>query len=163
MKNDYEVGSFITDFKTIYEITLISQDKDGESLIHYKPVSGTDKIFLATIPEKNLQKSGLRPLLKTGEINQLMKDLEVVNEDYKYNTIAVKEEIYRNLPSKLIDPLRYLWKSEIALNKIDNDLKEEILSSMAAEIAFVLKKTTRASRQMIETALGEAGIETKNQ
>lgn len=149
MKSDYQTGEYIIDFVNIYQITSIT-DKDGDLLIHYQPTQGTDKVFTASIPEKNLSKGGFRKLLSPKEIKQFFTDLKNPPLNYEYNIRQAKEDIYLNEPIKTIPHLQYLLKNGDTLPRGDQLLREEIINHLCLEIAFVTKESTLSIRKKIK-------------
>ena len=153
MDQNFKVGEYIIDFTSIYQITEISGKE--EKIVHYKPITGTDKIFTATVPEKNLTKCGLRRLLTAKEVDQLMKQLKQPVENYNYDARLAKDEIYQNIPSKNIPHLKYLWKGGESIPKPDQELRDEILTHLGMEIAFVTNKPVQTVRKEIEKNLNK--------
>ncbi|MDD4938454.1 MAG: hypothetical protein PHX34_05635 [Candidatus Shapirobacteria bacterium] len=152
MESNYRIGEYITDFVSIYEITSIGTEKENR-LIHYRPIKGTDKVFIASIPEKNLEKASLRKLLTKKEIKVLLDKLKTPLDDYVFDARQIKEDIYSNNPEKLIDYLKYFYRKEEELIKLENDLKEEILNHLCMEISFVTDKNNSSIKKMIESDL----------
>ena len=159
MTSDFKVGEFIIDFANIYEITLISTDYvDGKEdvILHYVPIRGTDKVFSASIPEKNMVKSGLRKLLTVGQIEQLLKDLRSQKiEEYKYITQETKEKMYLNLPDKIVAPLKFLWKNSTQYPKTDLELRDKMIDHLSLEIVFVTKEPLSLVKKKIEENLNK--------
>jgi len=155
MDNNYKVGDYLTDFVCIYQITDITQDSNKENLVHYSPIKGTDKIFTDTIPEKNLIKSGLRPILTKKEVNQFLTDLknQPTIKDYTFDPRQIKEDIYSNNPLNLISHLKYFYTKKEPLIKAEQDFKEDILNHLYLEICFITNKKTSSVKKMIESVL----------
>lgn len=155
MNQNFKVGDFLTDFVCIYKITSITPGLGDQKLIHYQPVKGTDKIFTDTIPENNLIKSGLRPLLTPKEIDLLLTESknQPIIENYVFDLRQIKEDIYSNTPIKLMEYLKYFYQKKDSLPKIENDFKEEILSHLCLEISFVTNKSIVSVKKMIESNL----------
>lgn len=154
MDQDFKVGEFIIDFACIYEITSITQEKNSDiKLIHYQPIKGTDKVFVDTIPEKKLIKSGLRRLLNEKEIKFFLDQLKTEKkiENYIFDPRQIKEDIYQNIPEKLIEHLQYLFKNNETLSRSDQDLKNEILNHLCLEISFVSGKSIFLTKKTIES------------
>ncbi|HEX8923577.1 MAG TPA: hypothetical protein VF828_02485 [Patescibacteria group bacterium] len=149
-------GDYITDFVSIYLITSIetTEGKD-EPFVHYKPVSGTDKVFTAVIPLKNLVKTGLRKVLTAKDAKEVVENLKNSEIDVEYNTQVAKEEVYQNQPKKVVPVLRYLWKNGEKLSKVDRELMEQILSHLSNEVSFVTNKTYEETRSEIEANLAK--------
>jgi len=150
MEQIYKVGDFIIDFVCIYKITSIESTKNG-NLIHYKPVKGTDKTFTDIIPENNLDKSGLRHLLTPKEIKTILKEFKTPQKDNTFDLRSVKEDLYVNLPEKLISDLKCFYHQEIPLVKAEVELKEMILNHFCLEISFVTNKKASLIKKTIES------------
>ncbi|MCL4384582.1 hypothetical protein M1116_03955 [Patescibacteria group bacterium] len=158
MDHNYVAGDYIIDNAYIYEITSVTFDggkKGNEALIHYKPIRGTDKVFTASIPEKNFGKVGLRKLLNPEDINVILCKLTANIERYSYNAQETKEILYLNEPANVMVPLKYLWKCGDKLAKTDTDIREEMIQHLCMEIAFVTKQTTEVVRAKIEKILNK--------
>ena len=150
MELNYKVGDFIIDFVCIYKITSIQSSQSG-GLIHYQPVKGTDKIFTDIIPEKNLDKSGLRHLLTPAEINVILKEFKKPQEDNTLDLRQVKEDLYLNLPEKLISDLKCFYHQENPLIKAEEELKETILDHFCLEMSFVTERNASSIKKTIES------------
>lgn len=150
-----KVGDYLTDFVCIYKITSITPGQNDGNLIHYQPIKGTDKIFTDTIPENNLIKSGLRPLLTPKEIDQFLSELktQTVPENFLLDVRQIKEDIYLNTPTKLISYLKYFYQKGDSIMKVERDFKEDILNHLCLEISFVTDKNVIAVKKMIESSL----------
>lgn len=155
MTQNFKVGDFLTDFVCIYKITSITPGANNIGLIHYQPIKGTDKVFTDIIPENNLIKSGLRPLLTPAEIKSFLAELKTkkLPENYIFDPRQLKEDIYFNNPEKLIDCLKYFSQKSSPLIKIESDFKEEIISHLCLEISFVTDKPISSIRKTIDSAL----------
>lgn len=151
MEENYKVGDFIIDFVCIYKITSIKQDKKQENLICFKPIKGTDKVFTDIIPEKNLDKSGLRHLLTKSEIKVILEKFKTPLEDYSFNLRDVKEDLYTNVPEKLIDDLKCFYHQENPLIKAEEELKESILNHFCLEMSFITEQTPFSIKKTIES------------
>jgi len=160
MKQDYVVGEFITDFSYIYQVTSVKLEGKGdkkEAYLHYKPMNGADKAFTASIPVRNMKKSGTRKVFEKSEVAQIKKDLCNICLEMEYNTQIGREAIYQNDPQRVITVLKYLWtnKDNEKMSNADKELMEQILSSLCKEISFVTEKPYLKVRKEIETILGE--------
>lgn len=155
MIQNFKVGDYLTDFVCIYQITSITPGANDNSLIHYQPIKGTDKVFTDVIPESNLIKSGLRPLLNPKEIKLFLDELKTktLPENYFFDPRQIKEDIYSNIPEKLIDYLKYFYQKGDNLIKVERDFKEEILNHLCLEISFVIDKTPSFVKKTIESIL----------
>lgn len=158
MKQDYLVGEFITDFSYIYQITSVKMEGVGdkkEAYLHYKPMSGSDKAFTASIPIRNMKKSGTRKVFEKSEIAQVKKDLADMCLEMEYNTQIGREAIYQNDPHKVVTILKHLWsnKENEKMNNADKELMEQILCNLCKEISFVTEKPYLKVREEIETIL----------
>jgi len=155
MTQNFKVGDLLTDFVCIYKITSVTLGANNINLIHYQPIKGTDKVFTDVIPENNLIKSGLRPLLSPKEIESFLKELrtKVIPESYLFDPRQLKEDIYSNTPEKLIDYLKYFSQKGDTLIKVERDFKEEIISHLCLEISFVTNKPVSSIKKTIESAL----------
>jgi hypothetical protein len=152
MELNYKVGDFIIDFVCIYKITSIQPSKNGV-LIHYQPVKGTDKVFTDIIPEKNLDKSGLRHLLTSKEINAILADFKKPEKDYTFDLRQVKEDLYLNLPEKLISDLKCFYNQENPLIRAEEELKQTILDHFCLEMSFVTEKNASSIKKTIESSI----------
>ena len=155
MTQNFKVGDLLTDFGCIYEVTSITPGANNISLIHYRPIKGTDKVFTDIIPENNLLKSGLRPLLTSKEIKSFLTELKtkILPENYIFDPRQLKEDIYSNTPEKLIDYLKYFYQKGDTLIKVERDSKEEIVSHLCLEISFVTNQSVSSVKKAIESAL----------
>jgi hypothetical protein len=155
MTQNFKVGDLLTDFVCIYEITSLTPGANNISLIHYRPIKGTDKVFTDVIPENNLIKSGLRPLLTSKEIKSFLTELKtkVLPENYIFDPRQLKEDIYSNTPEKLIDYLKYFYQKGDTLIKVERDFKEDIVSHLCLEISFVTDKPISSVKKTIESAI----------
>lgn len=153
MGQNYKVGDFIIDFACIYTLTLIEPGKKG-NLIHCKPIKGTDKIFEDIIPEENLNKNGLRRLLNLKEIDVILEEFKKPIESCcTFDLRQIKEDLYANIPERLIYNLKCFYHQEEPLIKAEEDLKETILNHFCLEISFVTNKATLSIKKMIESSL----------
>jgi len=160
MKQDYIAGEFITDFSYIYQVTSVKMEGEGdkkEVYLHYKPMNGSDKAFTASIPVRNMKKSGTRKVFEKSEVVQVKKDLCNMCLEMEYNTQIGREAIYQNDPQKVITVLKYLWtnKENEKMSNADKELMEQILSQLCKEISFVTEKPYLKVRKEIEVILGE--------
>ena len=154
MLSDYKVGEYIIDFLIIYQITLVDTNVGKDDVvIHYKPIVGTDKVFTASIPMRNMEKGGFRKILTLKETKQVLDSLKTSLIDYQYNNQETKEVIYRNKPGKTVFPLKYLWKINDGLLKSDMDMKEAMIKHLCMEIAFITKEPSKTIRLEIEKNL----------
>ena len=153
MTQNFKVGDLLTDFVCIYEITSVTPGANNINLIHYRPIKGTDKVFTDIIPENNLIKSGLRPLLTPKEIKSFLVDLKtkILPENYIFDPRQLKEDIYSNTPEKIIDYLKYFYQKGDTLPKAERDFKEEIIDHLCLEISFVTDKSISSIKKTLES------------
>ena len=153
MTQNFKVGDFLTDFVCIYKITAVIPGANDISLIHYQPIKGTDKIFTDIIPENNLAKSGLRPLLTPKEIKSFLAELKTksLSENYFFDPRQLKEDIYSNVLSRLIPYLKYFYQKGDTLPKAERDFKEEIIDHLCLEISFVTDKSISSIKKTLES------------
>lgn len=160
MNHNYAVGDYIVDSSCVHVITAIKQQKgpsgQAETYLFYEPVLGSDKRYVASIPVKNLEKSGTRKVLTVKEAEKLMADLANKSIDGEYDTVMAREEVYRNEPERIVKVLKYFWKNKDELTKTDANLTEEILEHLCREIAFVTNKKTLAVKETMMKTLGGA-------
>jgi hypothetical protein len=150
MEQNYKVGDFIIDFVCIYKITSIQSTKNG-NLIHYQPIRGTDKVFTDITPENNFIKSGLRHLLTSKEIKEILKEFKKPQEYGLIDLRQFKEDLYINIPEKLITDLKYFYHQENPLIKAEEELKEVILDHFCLEMSFVTDKKIFTIKKTIES------------
>lgn len=155
MANNLKVGDFIIDFANIYQV--ISTERHpvtGDILIGHKPIQGTDKVFTASIPEKNISQAGLRRLMTLADVDNLYSELKLsLSPDYQFVAHQIKEDIYLNTPKILVPHLKYLWQRQGDLTKGDLDLMNTIINHLVLEISFVTQESTSSVRQKIEAVL----------
>lgn len=82
-----------------------------------------------------------------------MADLKKPLQDYTYDIRQTKEEIYLNLPHKIVPHLKYLWSKGAVLPKTDLDIREDMLNHLCLEISCVTNKSLSAVRSAIEKSL----------
>lgn len=136
MNSTFIVGDLLIDSSIIYQIFSIdhSLDSTSDDTIHYQPISGTDKIFTASIPAKNLFKSGLRRLMTKQDIAEFFSNFSLpLNGDYHYDPKLVKEDILANQPLKLIPHLQYL-RSVATPTRGDSELFSVMVHHLCLEI-----------------------------
>lgn len=154
MTQQLTVGGYLIDYANIYEVTSLTAGTGvADTVVNYRPVRGTDKVFTESVPLKMLSKSGLRPLITASEIEELFKALQTNSDDYSYLTLAAKDEIFQNSPLRLAPLLKHLWKNGADLPKTDQDLKASMFNHLVLEIAFVTKKPNLEVKNQLETAL----------
>ncbi|MDD4938370.1 MAG: hypothetical protein PHX34_05170 [Candidatus Shapirobacteria bacterium] len=153
MESNYKIGDKIIDFVSIYQITSIDT-KNKDVILYYRPIKGTEKVFTASIPEKNLDKANLRKLISSSEIKEILSDLKKPLKNYEYNIRQIKEEIYLNIPQKNIIHLKHLYENENTLqNNEDKKIREELINHLCLEISFVTQKPLIFTRKKIEKIL----------
>lgn len=150
MEQNYKVGDFIIDFVCIYKITSIESTKNG-NLIHYCPIKGTDKIFTDIIPENNLEKSGLRPLLDAKKIKEILKEFKTSQEDCLLDLRQFKEDLYINSPQQLISDLKCFYHQKNPLVRAEEELKDIILNHFCLEFSFITGKKISDIKKTIES------------
>lgn len=154
MTQQLVVGGYLIDYANIYQVTsLTAPGSAADTVVHYRPIRGTDKVFTESVPLKMLSKSGLRPLITSSEIEALYQALKTNSDDYSYLTLTAKDEIFQNSPLRLAPLLKYLWKNGDQLPKADQDLKATMFNHLVMEIAFVSQKPPSEVRNQLETAL----------
>ncbi len=154
MNFELAAGDYIIDSSYIYKVTAVKEDEDnGAMYVYYEPTSGTDKVFTASIPLKNFKLSGIRKVLTTGEIAQILKDLKSKTSEDEYDIIRAKEEFYSNNPQRMVSVLIFYWKNILTLNKNDANLVEQILEHLCQEISLVTKKDYAVVREDVKKIL----------
>jgi len=150
MTEDLVTGDYIVDCAYIYEVTSVTPI----GTVNYKPVWGSDKVFTASIPAKNLAKTGLRKVLTPNESKEVIDGLRGPAADYEYTTQLAKEEVYQNRCPGVARVLKHLWANKTELGKIDRELMEQIVFHLSHEISFATKRSYQTVRKEIETRLG---------
>lgn len=152
-KMSYKKGDYLIDHSCIYEVTGVLKGEKNETYIHFKPASGTDKVFTASMPIESISKSGLRKVATKAEIEGILKQLGSKGVRDEYSLLAIKEEVYQNEPAKVVEVIKYLWSVRDKLGKADRELMEQIIYHLCLEMAFVTKEKIPAVRRRIEKVL----------
>jgi len=159
----FSIGDYITDFENIYKIydKKTEEDYHHQSCLYflYRPVDATQKNSASfSIPANNIQKSGLRHLIKEVDIKEFYKILKKpLDRSVPFDFKSIKETLYLNDPQKTINVLQ-----QLAANKADTGEKfsknyQEMITNityhLSAEIAFVTKKSIESVEKEIQKLL----------
>lgn len=152
MTENFSVGEYLIDFSRIYQITAIKAP-----LVYFQPLPGSDKVFTASIPLCNLKKAGIRRVLTSPQIKQIMAGLKTLVVKSEYNSLTAKEELYRNEPKNIIFVLLYFWERFSQLAKTDRNLAEQILEHLSQEFSLVTGKKYLETKRDITKILDQRG------
>lgn len=156
MTDNYVVGDFITDMHGIYQITNIEPNSDQEdAVLYYKPISKTDKNYVAHIPLNSLRKAGLRKVFSRENAIALIDTISASSVLRKYDFGVAREDVYSNNPEKIIPILSYIWINQEMLSKGDKDLMWQIIENLSREISFVTKKELNKIKDHITEKLAK--------
>lgn len=100
-----------------------------------------------------MTKGGLRQLLTPNEIDKILGGLSAPLVNYVYSIHQVREDVYQNIPDKMISHLKYLYANKETITKTDINILEEILNRLSQEIAFVTSTTNSLAKEKIKARL----------